>query len=58
MKSLETLNFCKNKLTELPIELARCTSLSELLVNDNEIVEIPTKIMSMSSLKVLEAEST
>lgn len=56
MKSLETLNLCKNHLTRLPLELAKSTSLAELLLNDNDLIEIPTKIMSMQTLRVLEAE--
>lgn len=56
MKSLETLNLCKNRLTEIPLELAAATSLAELLLNDNDLIEIPTKIMAMPSLKVLEAD--
>lgn len=56
MKSLETLNMCKNRLTEIPLELATSTSLAELFLNDNDLIEIPTKVMSMNSLKVLEAE--
>lgn len=57
MKSLETLNFCKNRLREIPLELAKSTSITELFFNDNYLVEIPTKIMSMKNLKVFEAES-
>lgn len=56
MKSLETLNISKNRLREIPLELARSTSIVELFLNDNDIIEIPNKVMSMQSLKVLEAE--
>lgn len=56
MKSLETLNVCKNRLTELPLGLAKSTSIVELFLNDNNLIEIPTKIMSMQNLKVFEAE--
>lgn len=56
MKSLETLNLCKNRLTNLPLELEKSTSLAKLLLNDNDLNEIPTKIMSMQSLRILEAE--
>lgn len=56
MKSLETLIVCKNRISEIPLELAASTSITELLINDNELVEIPTKIMSMQGLKVFEAE--
>lgn len=56
MKSLESLNYCKNRIKEIPLELARSTSISELFFNDNFLVEIPTKIMSMQNLKLFEAE--
>lgn len=56
MKSLETLNVCKNRIREIPLELALSTSLTELFLNDNHLIEIPTKIMSMQGLKVFEAE--
>lgn len=56
MKSLETLNVCKNRLTQIPIELAASTSIMELLFNDNDLHEIPTKVMAMENLRILEAE--
>lgn len=56
MKSLETLNLCKNRLTKLPLDLAKSASLVELFVNDNDLIEIPTKILSIQSLRILEAE--
>lgn len=57
MKSLSTLNASKNRLTEIPLELAASTTVMEILLNDNcTLVEIPTKIMAMQSLKLLEAE--
>lgn len=56
MKSLGTLNACKNRLTEIPLELAASTSIMELFLSDNYLIEIPTKIMGMQSLKVFEAE--
>lgn len=56
MKSLETLNLSKNRISELPADLAKCTSLAELFLNDNDLIEVPTKISSMDSLKILEAE--
>lgn len=58
MKMLTTLNFSKNHLAELPLELAESKTLAELYLNDNLLREIPTKIVSMPSLRVLEAEST
>lgn len=57
LKSLETLNFCRNRLTEIPVELAMSTSIRELFFNDNDLSEIPTKVMSLQNLKVFEAES-
>lgn len=56
MKSLETLNVCKNRLTQIPIELAASTSIMELFFNDNDLLEIPTKVMAMENLRILEAE--
>lgn len=56
MKSLETLNMCKNRVTEIPLELAASTSITELFLNDNNLIEVPTQIMAMQSLKVFEAE--
>ncbi|XP_031636758.1 leucine-rich repeat and death domain-containing protein 1 [Contarinia nasturtii] len=57
MKSLETLNLEKNHLTEIPLEISRSTTLNELFLSDNNnLTEIPTKIMAMQSLRVMEAE--
>lgn len=57
MKSLETLNLEKNHLIEIPLELSKSTTLTELFVSDNQhLTEIPTKIMAMQSIRVLEAE--
>lgn len=56
MKSLGTLNACKNRLTKIPLELAASTSITELFLSDNYLLEIPAKIMGMQSLKVFEAE--
>lgn len=56
MKSLETLNVCKNRLTQIPVELAASTSITELFASDNDLHEIPTKIMAMENLRILEAE--
>lgn len=56
MKSLGTLNASKNRLTEIPLELAASTSIIELFLNDNYLLEIPTKVMGMHNLKVFEAE--
>lgn len=58
MKMLTTLNFTKNCLAEIPLELADSKTLTEIFLNDNLLREIPAKIMSMPSLRVLEAEST
>lgn len=58
MKMLTTLNFSKNCLAEIPLELAESKTLTELYLNDNLLREIPAKIVSMPSLRVLEAEST
>lgn len=57
MKSLETAIFSKNHIRSVPVELSACSTLRELLLSDNDIVEIPTKIMTMPNLKVFEAES-
>lgn len=56
MKSLVTLNASKNRLTEIPLELATSTTIMELLLNDNYLIEIPTKIIGMQNLKVFEAD--
>lgn len=56
MKSLVTLNVSKNRITEIPLALAASTSIMELFINDNYLIEIPTKIMGMKNLKVFEAE--
>lgn len=57
MKSLETLILSKNQIAHIPVELSNCTTMTEILLSDNNIIEIPTKIMSMPNLKVMEAES-
>lgn len=57
MKMLTTLNFSKNCLAEIPLELSESKTLAELYLNDNLLCEIPAKIVSMPSLRVLEAES-
>lgn len=56
MQSLETLNLSKNQLTKIPLELADSTSITELFFNDNNLIEVPTKIMAMQNLKIIEAE--
>lgn len=56
MKSLVTLNVSKNRLTQIPLALAASTSIMELFLNDNYLVEIPAKIMAMENLKVFEAD--
>lgn len=57
MVSLETLDASRNQLTEIPVQLSKSRTLSELFFNDNYLTEIPPRIMSMPSLKILEAES-
>lgn len=57
MKSLGTLNFSKNRLTEIPSPLANSSTICELYFNDNNIVEIPTEILSMPKLRIFEADS-
>lgn len=56
MANLETLDFSKNLLTEIPIELSNCLHLNELLFNDNKITQIPTKIINLPQLEVFEAD--
>lgn len=56
MKSLESLLLSKNRLCNIPIELSECATITELVLSDNNFTEIPTKIMMMPNLKVLEAE--
>ncbi len=56
MINLETLDFSRNLLTKIPIELANCIHLNELLFNDNKIIQIPTKIINLPQLEVFEAD--
>lgn len=56
MKSLETLILSKNQFARIPVELSNCATITELFLSDNNIIEIPTKIMSMPNIKVIEAE--
>lgn len=58
MVNLETLDFSKNLLTKIPLELANCINLNELLFNDNKIVQVPTKIINLPQLEVFEADGT
>lgn len=53
---LETLDISKNAISVLPIELAQCQLLNELLINDNPILVIPNKIINLPKLEVLEAD--
>lgn len=56
MTNLETLDFSKNLLTMLPNEMAKCQQLNELLFNDNQIIHIPTKLITLPKLEVFEAD--
>lgn len=56
MTNLETLDFSKNLLTKIPLELSNCINLNELLFNDNNITQIPTKIINLPQLEVFEAD--
>lgn len=57
MVNLETLDFSKNELSTIPVELAKCQQLNELLFNDNNgIGSIPTKVMTLPRLEVFEAD--
>lgn len=56
MVNLETLDFSKNLLTTIPIELSNCERLNELLFNHNQIIQIPTKLINLPQLEVFEAD--
>lgn len=56
MVNLETLDFSKNLLTTIPIELSNCKRLNELLFNHNQIIQIPTKLINLPQLEVFEAD--
>lgn len=56
MIHLETLDFSKNLLTRIPVELSNCINLNEVLFNDNKIIEIPTKLINLPHLEVFEAD--
>lgn len=58
MVNLETLDFSKNLLTTIPVELSNCVHLNELLFNDNKIIQIPTKLISLPQLEVFEADGS
>lgn len=56
MIQLETIDFSKNLLRKIPIELSECINLNEALFNDNYITEIPVKIIILPKLEVFEAD--
>lgn len=58
MVNLETLDFSKNLLTAIPVELSNCVHLNELMFNDNQIIQIPTKLISLPQLEVFEADGS
>lgn len=58
MVNLETLDFSKNLLTAIPVELSNCKRLNELLFNDNRIIQIPTKLINLPQLEVFEADGS
>lgn len=56
MDQLETLDFSKNSIPEIPIELSKCNNLNEVLFNDNLITDIPVKLILLPKLEVFEAD--
>lgn len=56
MTQLETIDFSKNLLRKIPIELSACINLNEVLFNDNFLTEIPIKVIILPKLEVFEAD--
>lgn len=57
LENLEVLDLSKNRLTEVPTELAYCTKLKDLILDDNYLLcRIPTKVFVMPQLMFISAE--
>lgn len=58
LEKLRVLECCKNKITYIPISLAKCTALEELNLNDNEsLYEVPDRILALPRLEYIYADS-
>jgi Leucine-rich repeat (LRR) protein len=55
LKSLTLLNLASNFISTLPLELGNLP-LTSLMVDDNELIEFPSFITKMASLKILTKE--
>lgn len=56
MTELETLNLAENRLTQLP-ELGKLTKLRYLIVNNNQLKELPKEIGKAVKLRMLNVEN-
>lgn len=57
LPKLRVLECCKNKITYIPISLAKCLALEELNLNDNEtLYEVPCRILSLPRLEYIYVE--
>lgn len=57
LENLEILELSKNRFCELPVELANCRYLKELIMDDNYLLcRIPTKLFLMPQMTFISAE--
>lgn len=57
LPKLRVLECCKNKITYIPISLAKCLALEELNLNDNEsLYEVPGRVLSLPRIEYVYIE--